>query len=200
MLYLCQGMDERIKKVLDYIEDHLDKPLRLADLAVIACLSPSQFHRLFKKETQRTPFEWIEEIKMNKAYQLLVKEAALVQKLAVDLGYNDYETFSRAFKKHFFISPDDLKSITLSVEKNLRTSDQEELIVLSLDSMMDEKAIIGRLRKFIAEKEIALTALKQAKVFKISHKSGSDDEQKMLIKNKYEMREEERIWKALLNQ
>ena len=55
-------MDNRIKKVLNYIEDNLSLSADLSELAAIACLSPSQFHRVFKKETNYTPFQFIEKI------------------------------------------------------------------------------------------------------------------------------------------
>ena len=92
-------MDKRIKTVLDYIEDHLDRDLPLSKLSKIACLSPSQFHRIFKKATGSTPFQFIEKIKMDKAYRLITCGQATVYELTEQLNYNDYETFSRAFQK-----------------------------------------------------------------------------------------------------
>ena len=92
-------MEDRIKKVLDYIEENLGHSLELKDLAAVACLSPSQFHRQFKRQTGRTPFKFVEEMRMNKAYQLILEEGWMIHELSDQFGYKDYETFSRAFKK-----------------------------------------------------------------------------------------------------
>ena len=106
-------MDHRIAKVLDFLEDHLSAKIRIDELADIACMSVSQFHRKFKDETGRTPFKFCEEHKISKAYQLILAENSTAHDLAFKLGYSDYETFSRAFKKYYFLAPDDLKSIAL---------------------------------------------------------------------------------------
>jgi AraC-like DNA-binding protein len=42
------------------------------------------------------------------------------------MGYNDYETFYRASKKHFHISPDDLKSIVERIKMDLHEEGWKE--------------------------------------------------------------------------
>ena len=132
-------MDSRIKSVLDQIEDNLGTDLDLASLAKIACLSASRFHRLFKKETGLTPFKFLEELKMEKAHELLLKGDVLVSEIADALNYNDYETFTRAYKKYYGLSPDDLKSIASSVrlQINPQTEAGSEIVIRTVDSESD---------------------------------------------------------------
>ena len=115
-------MDKRIENTLNYIEDNLSSALKLDELSKIACLSTSQFNRLFKQETQQTAFKFIEEMKMAKAYELIGEGQIMIHELALHLGYKDYETLTRAFKKYYFVSPDDLKSIINRVKKELKSA------------------------------------------------------------------------------
>jgi AraC family transcriptional regulator len=46
---------ERLQRVCDYIEAHLDDPLTLADFAGVACLSPYHFSRSFKQASASGP-------------------------------------------------------------------------------------------------------------------------------------------------
>lgn len=190
-------MDKRIKKVLDYVEDNLKLPLDLDHLADIACLSPSQFHRMFRKETFSTPFKFIESIKVNKAYHCLLYEDAMVYELATNLGYNDYETFSRAFKKHFHLSPDDLKSIASKVKESMQGT-EDEFLVVTMDTDENQEGLIGHLKQVMVEKNISHEELKSARVYKITTKSNNRLPAKILIKNKYEMVQDQKIWESLL--
>ena len=129
-------MDTRIQKVLDYIESNLSRKLTLSELAAIGCMSSSYFHRVFKKETGRTPFNFIEEIKINKAYALIISNTPRIYELTEMFGYSDYETFTRAFKKHFTLAPDDLRAIVLRIKKELNVGSEGFLIkVFEVDKL-----------------------------------------------------------------
>ena len=174
-------MDIRIKNTLNYIEDHLNDSLSLSKLSTIACLSPSQFHRIFKRETKKTPFKFIEEIKMNKAYRLLTDEDVFVTELALNLGYNDYETFSRAFKKYFHLAPDDLKAISNNL--NASIGDNEKTVLLTFDKALPEADLLERLIQVAKAHNISKKDLKSAKMFKVEQKTNSETPKKV-IKNK----------------
>ena len=138
-------MDERIKNILDFIENSLSRTYTLDELSKIVYLSPAQFHKVFKKETNRTPFKFIEEIKMNKAHHCLLHENHSVYDLTEILGYNDYETFSRAFKKHFHFSPDDLKSIANKIKEGLTIEKKGDLFIASFKEIESDEDIAKKL-------------------------------------------------------
>ncbi len=198
-------MDARISKVLDHIEDHLASKLGLKDLAEVACMSPGHFHRTFKRDTGRTPFQFIEEIKMNKAFQTLVGGSKTVHELTWQLGYKDYETFSRAFKKHHAIAPDDLKSIAQKIREEtdmgpeniiIKTFEVEELheVKAALDNVVD------KLKELMIEKGYTEEDLKQAKVMSVMPKIiSTDDKALALVKNKFVIAENQKIWQQLLS-
>lgn len=193
-------MDGRIIKVLNYIEENFALSHQLADLSAIACLSTSQFHRIFKRETNRTPFKFIEEIKMNKAYQLVVEGKTKIRKLAIALGYNDYETFSRAFKKYFHLSPDDLKAIATKLKEQFESTETGEMIITTLDSIDNQESLVTLLKEIIKEKNISKEDLQNAQIFKITKKSGNTSKPTSLVKNKYEITSGNKIWESLIRQ
>ena len=145
-------MEDRIKDVLNYIEENLGTSLKLNDLAAIACLSPSQFHRQFKRQTGRTPFKFVEELKMNKAYQMIIQGQWMVHELSDEFGYRDYETFSRAFKKYFHFSPDDLKAIVEGVKANVDQGGEYQLMILTLDNSTKDIDLVDQIKAFVKKK------------------------------------------------
>ena len=191
-------MEDRIKIVLDHIEDNLGTSLELNDLAAVACLSPSQFHRQFKRQTGRTPFKFVEELKMNKAYQMILEETWMIHELSDRFGYKDYETFSRAFKKYFQFSPDDLKAIVEGIRANISEEGEHELMIFMLDESSKDIDLSEQLKDFLKEKNMKMPDLDQARVFKITPKDLVPERKSHLIKNKFALTQEDKLWKTLL--
>lgn len=191
-------MEDRIIKVLNHIEAHIHSALELKDLAALACLSPSQFHRQFKRQTGRTPFKFAEELKMNKAYQLILDGSWLISALSSKLGYRDYETFSRTFKKYFHFSPDDLKAIVEGVKSQVESNGQTEVMVLTLDDSYSEEEVKQQLLNFLEDKSVSRSDLMEAQAFKIVPKEIASRNDK-IIKNKFALNKEDKLWKSLID-
>ena len=200
-VYLYSVMDGRIKKVLDYIEGHLDTELRLSDLSALACMSTSQFHRVFKRETNRTPFQFVEDSKMAKAYEVIVDGQVKVQQLAINLGYNDYETFTRAFKKHFYCSPDDLKVISLKLKENVNAEEEHDFIITTIDGVEQLEALRSKIDAIMKENNLSTDQLRQAKIYTVKTKSDTSPSDHLLIKNKFEVEatDHQRLWESLID-
>ena len=190
-------MEDRIVKVLNHIEAHLDRPLELKDLATLACLSPSQFHRQFKRQTGRTPFKFVEELKMNKAYRRILEGKSMISALSLEMGYRDYETFSRTFKKYFHFSPDDLKAILEGVKSQVEAKGQTEVMVLTLDDSYSEEDVKKQLLRFLEEKSMTKADLMEAQAFKILPKAKTLKND-LIIKNKFALYKEDKLWKTLI--
>lgn len=95
-----------VNKTEDYIEQHLSEPIYLKDLAQHAHLSDFHFHRIFTKYSSETLKEFITRFKLERAAIFLcVNSSISLTEIALNYGYNDASSFSRAFKKHFGTSP-----------------------------------------------------------------------------------------------
>jgi AraC family transcriptional regulator len=94
-----------IHEALDYIEDHIQAPIRLEDLSQHVYLSEFHFNRLFKTAVGLSPKQYILGRKMTLAQTRLKDSADSLIQIAYELGFEYPEVFSRAFKKQFGISP-----------------------------------------------------------------------------------------------
>jgi transcriptional regulator GlxA family with amidase domain len=84
---------------------HLNQPVRVAELAAQANVSPSHYFALFKRVTGRAPIDYFIRRRMQRARALLDSTTASVKEIAVALGYNDPLYFSRVFKSVNLAAP-----------------------------------------------------------------------------------------------
>jgi AraC family transcriptional regulator len=92
----------RINRVLDYIAEHLDRDLSLAQLARVACFSPFHFHRIFHSLTGETLNNHVRRIRLERAAALMrASPHARITDVALEAGFPGLAEFSRAFKNHF---------------------------------------------------------------------------------------------------
>lgn len=94
-----------VDKVSKYIDDNMDKMLKLEELASICNLSPGYFSRVFKKETGKTVITYINEKKVERAKKLLKESKEPIINISLDLGFDDCGYFIRVFKKITGLTP-----------------------------------------------------------------------------------------------
>jgi len=100
--------NEHIMKILHYVENNLRKKITLATVSKEINLTKEYTAYIFKKETGKTLVSYINERKMFLAKEL-VKTMPL-KSVAEYLGYDNYNYFSRLFKKYFDVTPISLKN------------------------------------------------------------------------------------------
>lgn len=98
-------VDPRIRSAQSYITERLCEPLEINLLAGVACLSPTQFKKLFKKHIGISAHQYITQQRMEKAKALLSHTDLPVQLVAEQVGYRDLSAFSRRFSRYFGLSP-----------------------------------------------------------------------------------------------
>lgn len=103
--------DNRIAKTVLYIRKHLNEAIELEKLAEISCLSKDHFIRLFKKELETTPLQYINQKKIEKAQLLLITEELAVKEIAFQLAFDDYSYFNRLFKKTTGVTPQEYRRL-----------------------------------------------------------------------------------------
>ena len=100
-----------ITEAKKYIQEHFQEPLRLEDVSSIVGFNATYFSTLFKKETGQNFVDYLTELRINKAKELLCEADVSVSDAAELVGYRDLKYFSRLFKKTTGISPSDYKKL-----------------------------------------------------------------------------------------
>lgn len=96
---------KRLTGAVDFIYSNYHKSLSLEDLADVCNLSKFHFLRLFKMAYQKTPGEFIEEVRITKAMEMLRKGKPEIHQVARRLGYSHASAFSRMFRNHVGVYP-----------------------------------------------------------------------------------------------
>jgi len=92
-----------------HIQAHLDQDLSLEVLADRVQLSKFHFHQVFRRTTGETPKSYVERLRLEwAAVQLRIRHVPVLD-LALECGYRNHETFSRAFRARFAMSPRDYR-------------------------------------------------------------------------------------------
>jgi AraC family transcriptional regulator len=97
---------EKFNRVFDYIEKHLDEELSVESLSKIANFSKYHFHRQFSEYAGINVFRYIQLMRMRRAsYRLAFSEHTRIIDIALEAGFENPESFSRAFKNMFGQTP-----------------------------------------------------------------------------------------------
>jgi AraC-like DNA-binding protein len=95
----------RVDAAVAQIELTCHQPIRLADLAAHAGLSPFHFLRLFRRVTSTTPHQYVVGARLRRAARLLVDTARPVTEIAYQVGFEDLSNFVRTFHRAVGCSP-----------------------------------------------------------------------------------------------
>lgn len=88
-----------VRRAADFVRAEAGRPLALADVARAVHVSPNYLTGLFRKETGVSLGRFILGERITRAQQALARDGATVKSVALDLGFADPFTFSRAFKR-----------------------------------------------------------------------------------------------------
>lgn len=102
-------VDNPIHRAVKYIQTHIKHPICISQLAFDLKMSESNFSNSFKKIMNITPGEYITNLKLIRAKELLKSQN--VTEVAYDLGYDNISYFITIFKNKYGITPKQYKSI-----------------------------------------------------------------------------------------
>jgi len=99
----------RILRVLEHIQGHLDSALAPQDLARVAHFSPYHFQRLFRAMVGESVMGHLRRLRLERAAARLKYTENSVTDIAFEAGYEVHEAFTRAFRRHFEVSPSEFR-------------------------------------------------------------------------------------------
>jgi AraC family transcriptional regulator len=104
------GLSRNQKKiVLDYIACHLDKALKIDELASLVGLSAYHFARRFKVEFGVPPHGFVLDRRVERAKGLMGNTGDRLKSIAVDCGFSDQSHLTRVFKKRVGLTPGEFR-------------------------------------------------------------------------------------------
>lgn len=107
MLYIAakQAGGNPVSAALTYIHEHYSEPVTVNDMAERVNLSPSSFSHLFREVTGRSPYQFLKEIRLDRARELLLKGRLSVTDVSRAVGYCSASHFIKEFRARFGTTP-----------------------------------------------------------------------------------------------
>ncbi|MHA7138660.1 helix-turn-helix domain-containing protein [Rossellomorea arthrocnemi] len=107
----------RISIAHDYIRSYFNQPIKLEEVAKVACLSPNHLLRTYSQIYGRTPHQHISVFRIQKAKQLLAELDHNMTDITFELGFQNPVSFSKMFKQHVGLSPREYRKKVRSDKK-----------------------------------------------------------------------------------
>lgn len=96
---------DALTKALHYIDEHFNEPLTIEEISRLALLSQSYFSYLFKALTGQTFVEYLRNVRIKQAMEMLAKTNRRVVDICCDCGFNNVNHFNRTFKSVVGVTP-----------------------------------------------------------------------------------------------
>lgn len=100
------GLPQRqLSQVLDYIHNHLEQDIKLADLAALLSMSQFHFSHVFKQAIGTTPYQYLLQQRIERAKQLLKDRERPIIDIAFLCGFNSHSHLSKQFRQLTGMTP-----------------------------------------------------------------------------------------------
>lgn len=102
----AQGLThQQTRRVLDYMQAHLDQTLSLEELAQQTGYTPYHFTRLFRRATGASPHQFVLRLRIEHAQRLLAETSLPLAEIAVACGFAHQSHLTQVFKRHCGLTP-----------------------------------------------------------------------------------------------
>ncbi len=103
----------RLRRVTDYIREHLDQELTLARLGAAVYMSPYHFARLFQHSTGLPPHRFVVRTRIDRAVTLLVAPGLSIAQISKLVGFRTPSHFSTVFRRLMGVTPREYRAMSL---------------------------------------------------------------------------------------
>jgi AraC-like DNA-binding protein len=102
---LAHSPSQRVISAMHSLRSRFNETVRVEELAAVAQMSPSAFHRQFKALTSQTPLQYQKQLRLLEARRLMVSSAVNVEAASFQVGYESPSQFSREYARMFGAPP-----------------------------------------------------------------------------------------------
>lgn len=107
-----KGYEDAVHEAQEYIRENLCLPLKVKDIAKHVHMSPSHFSRVFKEETESSPYEYVLSARLAAAKQYLTETDWNIEKIAFQIGFNSESNFIYFFTSNAGVSPKKFRKLS----------------------------------------------------------------------------------------
>lgn len=113
---------EVVRKVIDYIEQNIEKEINLDNISKSIGYSKFHLNRVFAEQTGITIHKYLQNRRLTIAAEKLVKTDKSITQIAYEAGYDTQQSFSFAFKQVYLYPPKTYRNIGIFMPKQKRIS------------------------------------------------------------------------------
>ncbi len=110
-LYEMQG--RRIKTVCQYLQVNYHKKITVSEVASLINMTDSGFCHFFKKRTQKSFVDYLNDLRIGKASRLILDSSYTISEIAYECGFNNISNFNRIFKSKRGMTPSDFRQTSV---------------------------------------------------------------------------------------
>jgi AraC-like DNA-binding protein len=96
---------ERLKRLYRFIDENFQRKIDIEEAASLSYFTVPAFCRYFKKRTQKTYVEFVNQLKINHARKLLTDSELSIAQVGLECGFHNLSNFHQVFKRHIGKSP-----------------------------------------------------------------------------------------------
>jgi len=108
---------QRIKKVVQHLQEHYDQEIMLSEVATMVNMSDSAFSHFFKRRTQRSFSDYLIDIRIGHACRKLLETNHNISNICYNCGFNNLSNFNRLFKKKKGCTPSEFREYNQMITK-----------------------------------------------------------------------------------
>lgn len=102
---LAFDLQEKIKAILNYIQENYDRDISIEEVASLCDFSEYHFMRFFKKYVGTSCLKYINNYRLEKAAELLKSNNSSITEISLDCGFNNLSYFNKLFKRKYHLTP-----------------------------------------------------------------------------------------------
>jgi transcriptional regulator GlxA family with amidase domain len=108
--------DRRVQLVLMLVEENSHRPLAIGDIAKVVNLSPGRLAHLFKSELGTSPQRYLNNVRIEKAREVLEVGVLSVKETAASVGITNVSRFCRSFRCRYGVTPNEYRKTHLKID------------------------------------------------------------------------------------